>query len=295
MATPIEQIFSALAEIRARLAAVPPVSDGERNSLKTAYDQLIAKADAINSVEVGDAAKRVGSAAEQLEQIVRSGRTDPIEIYLKKLRQAVTSLSATQPRSEDLKPSPATRATANSPTDRSLNAGLSGGGMSLPLTQAGLETACRMLGVRAAEVWAIVFTETDPPYCGFLKDGRPQILYERHIFHRLTKGAFSDTHPSISDPNQGNYGPSGAHQYQRLSEAMRLDETAALQSATWGIGQTLGTNYRRVGFASPQEMVKQMCYSEDEQLLAAVREISTSDIAGALAAHVIFPRKNGQG
>ncbi|TGR84544.1 DUF3380 domain-containing protein, partial [Mesorhizobium sp. M2D.F.Ca.ET.223.01.1.1] len=34
-----------------------------------------------------------------------------------------------------------------------------------------------------------------------------------------------------------------------------------------------------------QEMVKRMFYSEDEQLLAGVREILASNLAGALAAH----------
>lgn len=158
-------------------------------------------------------------------------------------------------------------------------------GAGLALTQAGLANACQRVGVKAAEIWAVVFTETDTPYGGFWADRRPQILYEQHIFHRHTNGAFDQSHPDISSPIAGNYGASGAHQYERFAEAIALDESAALQSASWGIGQTLGENYKIAGFATPQDMVQQMIRSEDEQLLAAVREILAGHIDTALAAH----------
>jgi hypothetical protein len=34
--------------------------------------------------------------------------------------------------------------------------------------------------------------------CGYLPDRRPQILYERHIFHRLTQGQFDDGDNNLS-------------------------------------------------------------------------------------------------
>jgi hypothetical protein len=46
---------------------------------------------------------------------------------------------------------------------------------------------------------------------------------------------------------------------------MSLDETAALQSASWGIGQVLVENYKFAGFRSPQDMVSQLFASEDAQ------------------------------
>jgi len=46
-----------------------------------------------------------------------------------------------------------------------------------------------------------------------------------------------------------------------------------------------GENYKTIGFATPQEMVRQMIVSEDEQLLAAVREILAGHIDTALASH----------
>ena len=158
-----------------------------------------------------------------------------------------------------------------------------GGGS--PLTQDMLSTVAEKLGCGVAEIWAIAFTETDPPYGGCNADKRPQILFERHIFHRLTGGRFDSLNPDISNPTPGGYGAGGAHQYDRLSLAMSLDESAALQSASWGIGQVLGQNYREAGCASPQDLVRQAFASEDQQLLAVANEIIADGAARALATH----------
>jgi uncharacterized protein (TIGR02594 family) len=158
-------------------------------------------------------------------------------------------------------------------------------GAGLPLTDDALAAAAQKLGCGVAEIWAIAFTETDPPYGGFLADKRPQILFERHIFSRLTNGRFDATNPNISNPRPGGYGAGGAHQYDRLSQAMSLDESAALQSASWGIGQVLGENYREAGFASPEELALQLFASEDQQLIAVANEIVADGAARALATH----------
>ena len=155
----------------------------------------------------------------------------------------------------------------------------------LPLTEDALATAAQTLECGVAEIWAIAFTETDPPYGGFLVDKRPQILFERHIFHELTDGRFDSVNSNISNSMPGGYGAGGAHQYDRLSQAMALDETAALQSASWGIGQVLGENYREAGFDSPSELVQQLFSSEDEQLVAVANEIVADGAARALATH----------
>ena len=158
-----------------------------------------------------------------------------------------------------------------------------GGG--LPLTEDALATAALKLGCGVAEIWAIAFTETDPPYGGCFADKRPQILFERHIFSELTGGRFDAVNPGISNPRPGGYGAGGDHQYDRLSEAMSLDESAALQSASWGIGQVLGRNFREAGFASPQDLVRQLFVSEDQQLLAVANEIIADGAARALDTH----------
>lgn len=171
-------------------------------------------------------------------------------------------------------------------------------GPAQPLSEQGLNRVCSELGVKAAEVWTVVLVETDPPHGGFWANGKPQILYEQHIFHRLTNGRFDQSHPEISNPVAGNYGASGEHQYERLAEAMSCDRNAALMSASWGIGQTMGNLFGDLGYASPDEMVAKLTLSEDEQLLAMAREIKHSSIDKALANHdwkTFARRYNGAG
>jgi hypothetical protein len=119
--------------------------------------------------------------------------------------------------------------------------------------------------------------------CGFLADRRPQILYERHIFHQLTGGQFDDG--DISDPTPGGYGPEGAHQYDRLAAAIQLDRTAALKSASWGIGQILGKNFALAGFPDVETMVAAMSDSEDKQLAAVGSFLISTNLQLPLRAH----------
>src|SRR5690349_12018477 len=104
-------------------------------------------------------------------------------------------------------------------------------GQSLALTSDGLATAADNLSVGAAELWSVLKVETSGS--GFISDRRPPILYERHIFNRLTKPRFPVS--DINNPEPGGYGNSGANQYLRLSRALTLDRNSALQSASWGI------------------------------------------------------------
>jgi hypothetical protein len=159
-------------------------------------------------------------------------------------------------------------------------------GASLPVTAAGLANARQKLAVEDAEVWAVVFTETDPPNrAGFWSNRRPQILYEQHIFHRLTNGAFDDSNSDISNRNPGNYGPSGDHQYDRLLEAVMCDRDAAIQSTSWGMGQTLGENFREAGFTTVEGFMSAMLQSEDAHLLAMANEIVATNCATPLREH----------
>ena len=83
-------------------------------------------------------------------------------------------------------------------------------GASQALTSGGVTTAALDLGVAIQEVWTVIGVETSG--CGFLPDRRPEILYERHLFHKFTNGRFDDG--DISDPVPGGYGASGAFQYR---------------------------------------------------------------------------------
>lgn len=150
-------------------------------------------------------------------------------------------------------------------------------GVGRPLSNAGLIKAASDIGVVRAALWAVITVETKG--CGFLPDRRPQILFERHIFHRRTAGRFDATAPDISNATAGGYGSIGAQQYLRLERAMALDRNAALESASWGLGQVMGFNARLAGYPDAESMVKAMCESEDLQFQAMTNFIVASNLS----------------
>jgi hypothetical protein len=154
-------------------------------------------------------------------------------------------------------------------------------GTAWALSGDGLAGVTSSLGVFAPEIWTVLAVETSG--CGYLPDRRPQILYERHIFHRLTQGRYDDG--DISDPSPGGYGPRGAHQYGRLAMAIAKDRAAALQSASWGLGQIMGENYSLAGFSDVEGMVAAMSQSEDQQLAAMGSFLAGAKLQASLQAH----------
>ncbi|ADW68367.1 Peptidoglycan-binding domain 1 protein [Granulicella tundricola MP5ACTX9] len=156
-------------------------------------------------------------------------------------------------------------------------------GKSLALSADGLADVAQKLGVGSAEIQTVVSVETHG--AGFLQDRRPQILFERHFFSRLTQGAYDASHPGISSPTPGGYGMGGANQYVRLAEAVALNRHAALMSASWGIGQVMGANFAVAGFPDVETMVADMCDSEDAQLAAVGGFILGNKLNRFLAVH----------
>jgi hypothetical protein len=148
-----------------------------------------------------------------------------------------------------------------------------------PLSDEGMDRICSTLGVSEQAVWAVLTVETSG--FGFLQDRRPRILFERHIFHRLTDGSQDSGYPDISNAKPGGYS-GGPEEYTRLEKAMGLDREAALQSASWGIGQVMGFNYKVAGFVTIEDMVAALVKHEDTQLLAMANFIRGNNLAGAL-------------
>jgi hypothetical protein len=127
------------------------------------------------------------------------------------------------------------------------------------------EMAARDLGVEVAAIKAVAAVESRSN--GFLTDGRPVILFERHIFHKLTNGKYKS---DISNPKPGGY-LGGAEEYNRLEKALNLDPKAAMMSASWGKFQIMGFNHKLAGFSSVEGFVSAMETSEDAQLDAFVK------------------------
>jgi N-acetylmuramidase/Putative peptidoglycan binding domain len=155
-------------------------------------------------------------------------------------------------------------------------------GKATPLSDDGIKAAVNLLGVKAPALWAVLTVETSG--CGFLPSRKPKILFERHWFSKLTAGRFDAQAADISNPAQGGYGTGGEFQYSRLDRAVALDRTAALKSTSWGLGQVMGFNAGKVGFANINALVAASQESEDKQLGAMVAFIEQANLARHLKA-----------
>lgn len=144
-----------------------------------------------------------------------------------------------------------------------------------PLTDADFERAATKLGCSVAAVRAVAQVESLGG--GYLSDARPKILFERHWFHKLTGGKWSSGRSHISWPKPGGY-KGGAREYDRLEEALKLDRTAALKSASWGAFQVMGFNHKLVGYDDVESFVKAMVASSGKQLDAFVGFIQSNKL-----------------
>ena len=154
-------------------------------------------------------------------------------------------------------------------------------GAAEPLTRAGFTGVVDGLGVGVPELLAVLAVESKT--CGFLRDRRPIILFERHIFHKRTGGIYSDANPDISNKVPGGY-TGLAGEYPRLKKAAKLDRRAALESASWGGGQIMGFNHAAAGFAGVDLMVAAMQASEDLQLVAVAKFLESQNLTKHLRA-----------
>lgn len=158
-------------------------------------------------------------------------------------------------------------------------------GAATPLVDSDITEVAAVLGCDAAAVQAVC--DVEAAGAGFLDDNRPKILFEAHVFGRLTSHQYDDEHPNISAPawDRSLYGAAGAHQYDRLAEAMALDETAALRSASWGMFQVMGMNFKACGFNDVQSFVAAMVESERKHLDAFAAFCQSTSAANSLRTH----------
>ncbi|MFX9759648.1 N-acetylmuramidase family protein [Acinetobacter baumannii] len=134
--------------------------------------------------------------------------------------------------------------------------------------------------LKVSELAIRVFGAVEGRGVGFLKNGKPKILFERHRMYaylRLKKGAAFANKMAVERPNIVNK-KSGGYQgneaeYVRLELAKQIDVECALMSASWGQFQIMGENWKDLGYASAQDFVDQQFASESDQLEAFIRFI----------------------
>lgn len=137
------------------------------------------------------------------------------------------------------------------------------------LTEQDYVEAAKIIGCSVAAIKAVAKVESAG--AGFYTEGKftnlPVILYESHIFGSHSGYQFNASHPILSQRkwNRALYNQ-GGHSWDKLNQASKLNETAAIQACSWGKFQIMGFHYRTCGFNTPQEYAKAQHQSEFEHL-----------------------------
>lgn len=149
------------------------------------------------------------------------------------------------------------------------------------LAMADYQAVATAIQCEVAAVRAVVSVEAAGS--GFYNDGRPKILFEAHWFGDLTSGNYDYDYPSISSPvwNRNLY-IGGVGEWDRLYLACTLDRSAAMKSASWGLGQVMGFNHKAAGYGDVETFVRDMHLSEGKQLMAMFNFIKFNGLDRAL-------------
>lgn len=146
------------------------------------------------------------------------------------------------------------------------------------LTESDYRNVAEKLGCEVAAIKAV--SEVESRGEAYFSNGKPKILFEAHIFSRLTSRVYDSSHPGISSRswNRRLY-IGGVLEYTRLNKAIELNPSAAIQSASWGRFQIMGFNFKLAGYPTAESFVAGMFESEKTQLNAFVAFIEKSGLA----------------
>lgn len=139
--------------------------------------------------------------------------------------------------------------------------------------------AAAALGVPVAAIRAV--TDVESKGSGFHDDGRPLILFERHIMRRQLKAIGKNVDdleakfPIVVNSKSGGY-KGGKAEHDRLGIAASIHRQCALESCSWGLFQIMGFHWKLLGYASVQEFVNAMYRDEAAHLDAFVRFIKAN-------------------
>lgn len=145
------------------------------------------------------------------------------------------------------------------------------------LREADLQAAADRLGVPLACIKAVNAVESRGS--GFLPDGRPAILLERHVAYAKAKDAGLDAdalasrYPNLINPVRGGYA-GGAAEWSRFDNLRAVaGDTIAIAACSWGLFQVMGYHWERLGYPSAQAYRDSMYLNEANQLEAFARFI----------------------
>lgn len=141
------------------------------------------------------------------------------------------------------------------------------------LSEEDVQEVADQLGVELAVVKAV--NEVESGGLGFA-GGKPKILFEGHVFWKRLKahGVDPSTHregnetilfPKTTAETRKHY---RGDQHDRLDQAKKIHEDAALESASWGLFQIMGYHWKALEYPSVKNFVGLMHKNEGEHLKA---------------------------
>jgi hypothetical protein len=142
------------------------------------------------------------------------------------------------------------------------------------------------LGVSVAAFRSVIAVEAAGS--GFDKAGRPKALFERHHFFKHLKAAPEQLQTAEAEglayPKWGTkpYPKGSDAVYAEIERACQINESAALLSTSWGLGQVMGSNFKMVGCASVEDMVREAVESEAGQLRQMAGFIKSANLVKAM-------------
>lgn len=161
--------------------------------------------------------------------------------------------------------------------------------MAKQITDDQIRQIAKSYGIEFAALKAVIQVEASGQ--GFLSDGKPKILFEPHIFHRLLtnknyitiRNRAKTENPRICYFSWGAY-PYGkvSEQHDRLALASTYDRDTALESCSWGLGQVMGFHWQALGYPTLQAFVNAMYKDEAAQVDCMCRFIKVNGLIDEL-------------
>ena len=119
-----------------------------------------------------------------------------------------------------------------------------------------------------------------------IQNSIPTMLFEGHIFwqrlqlRKINPNNYVKGNENILYPKWTKRYYTGKNQgeYERLKKAIQINEAAAYESASYGLFQIMGNNYRMCGYSSAKEMFQKMCQNTDNHLDAFIKFIKAKNL-----------------
>jgi hypothetical protein len=181
----------------------------------------------------------------------------------------------------------------NPPACRHADTGGDGNGGSKMLNKeviAQIRHVAAETGAEAAALLAVVEVESGGQVFALI-DGRkePLIRFEGHYFDRLLtpkkrqrardEGLAAPKAGAVANPRAQN------GRWRLLGRAIAIDRAAALQSVSWGVGQVMGANWKRLNYADVEALVAEARAGAAGQVRLMIRFIGHAGLGEALARH----------